>query len=60
MLNAIISASLRHRLLVVLAFVALAVFGVQAVRTVPVDAFPDVTPNQVNPPASRPRTSSGC
>jgi len=48
MLNAIISASLRHRLLVVLAFVVLAVFGVQAVRTVPVDAFPDVTPNQVN------------
>lgn len=48
MLDAIVNASLRHRLLVGLAFLALTLFGIQAVRTVPVDAFPDVTPNQVN------------
>lgn len=48
MLNAIVSAALRYRLLVLIAFVALVLAGVQALRTVPVDAFPDVTPNQVN------------
>ena len=48
MLNAIVTASLRYRLLVLMAFGALVFVGVQAVRTVPVDAFPDVTPNQVN------------
>jgi len=48
MLDAIVNASLRYRLLVALAFAALTAFGIQAVRTVPVDAFPDVTPNQVN------------
>jgi hypothetical protein len=29
-------------------FLLVVVFGVQALRAVPVDAFPDVTPNQVN------------
>ena len=48
MLDWIVTASLRYRLLVVIAFVGLGALGVQALRTVPVDAFPDVTPKQVN------------
>ena len=48
MLNWIVSVSLRYRLLVLLAFVGVVALGVQALRTVPLDAFPDVTPNQVN------------
>lgn len=48
MLNGIVDLSLRYKLLVLLGFVLLTFFGVRAVLTVPVDAFPDVTPNQVN------------
>ena len=48
MLNAIVSISLRYRLLVLIAFAGLIGLGAQALTTVPVDAFPDVTPNQVN------------
>lgn len=48
MLNWIVSASLRYRVLVLVAFAGVLLFGVQALRTVPLDAFPDVTPNQVN------------
>ncbi|MDK9704744.1 MAG: CusA/CzcA family heavy metal efflux RND transporter [Sulfuritalea sp.] len=48
MLNGIVDLSLRYKLLVLLGFLLLTFFGVRAVLTVPVDAFPDVTPNQVN------------
>ena len=48
MLSGIVSASLRYRVLVLVAFAGVLLFGVQALRTVPLDAFPDVTPNQVN------------
>ena len=48
MLNAIVSISLRYRLLVLIAFAGLLGLGAQALTTVPVDAFPDVTPNQVS------------
>jgi len=48
MLNAIVSASLRYRVLVMVGFLAILFLGVQALRTVPLDAFPDVTPNQVS------------
>ena len=48
MLNRIVDLSLRYKLLVLLAFVLMAFFGVRAFLNVPVDAFPDVTPNQVN------------
>ena len=48
MLNWIVSVSLRYRLLVLLAFAGVVVAGIQALLTVPLDAFPDVTPNQVN------------
>ena len=48
MLARIVEASLRYRFLVAVAFAALVAAGVQAWRQIPVDAFPDVTPNQVN------------
>ena len=48
MLNAIVDASLRYKVLVLVAFAVLIGLGIQAFRNVPVDAFPDVTPIQVN------------
>ena len=48
MLNAIVDASLRYKVLVLVAFAVVIGLGVQAFRNVPVDAFPDVTPIQVN------------
>ncbi|MDR2880719.1 MAG: CusA/CzcA family heavy metal efflux RND transporter [Azoarcus sp.] len=48
MLNAIVDAALRYKVLVLVAFAVIAGLGVQAFRNVPVDAFPDVTPIQVN------------
>jgi cobalt-zinc-cadmium resistance protein CzcA len=48
MLNAIVDASLRYKVLVLVAFAVLVGLGAMAYRQVPVDAFPDVTPAQVN------------
>lgn len=48
MLNSIIDASLRYKLLVIILFVVVAGLGIRAWHKVPVDAFPDVTPVQVN------------
>jgi len=48
MLNSIVDLSLRYKVLVLVGFLLVVVFGVQAFRAVPVDAFPDVTPIQVN------------
>ena len=48
MLNAIVELSLRYKLLTVIAFGAVTFFGWRAVNTVPIDAFPDLTPIQVN------------
>ncbi|CAM3790304.1 efflux RND transporter permease subunit [Roseateles saccharophilus] len=48
MLNAIVDASLRYKVLVLVAFVVIIGLGVRAFKQVPVDAFPDVTPIQVN------------
>src|ERR1700676_2677978 len=47
MLNWIIDASLRHRFLVVLAFVGAAIAGVISMQYLDIDAFPDTTPVQV-------------
>jgi cobalt-zinc-cadmium resistance protein CzcA len=47
MIEAIIRASLKQRIILVVVALALAVFGLQAVRTLSVDAFPDVTNVQV-------------
>jgi cobalt-zinc-cadmium resistance protein CzcA len=46
-LNWIIDFSLRHRLLVILGAVALAVLGGISLRYIDIDAFPDTTPVQV-------------
>jgi len=48
MLNAIVDLSLRYKVLVLVVFTVVVFFGVRAWQQVPVDAFPDVTPNQVN------------
>ena len=48
MLNAIVDAALRYKVLVLVAFGVLIGLGLMALREVPVDAFPDVTPAQVN------------
>jgi cobalt-zinc-cadmium resistance protein CzcA len=48
MLERIIQISLRYRLMSLLAFIGVVAFGVHAWREVPIDAFPDVTPTQVN------------
>ena len=48
MLNRIVDLSLRYKLLVLLGFALVIFFGVRAFLGVPVDAFPDVTPNQVS------------
>ncbi|MET0935631.1 MAG: CusA/CzcA family heavy metal efflux RND transporter [Luteibacter sp.] len=48
MLARLVELSLRYKLLVLIAFVVIGFLGVRAVRTVPIDAFPDVTPVQVN------------
>ena len=48
MLNAIVDAALRYKVLVIVGFAVLMGLGIQAFRQVPVDAFPDVTPIQVN------------
>ena len=44
MFNRIIDASLKNRLLVFVAFLAIGVFGKFAYDRLPIDAFPDVTP----------------
>lgn len=48
MLNALVEASLRYKFLVIIAFLVVGFLGGRAVTTVPIDAFPDVTPVQVN------------
>jgi len=48
MLNRLVELSLRYKFLVLIVFGVVAFFGIHAVRTVPIDAFPDVTPVQVN------------
>src|SRR5580658_7179235 len=47
MLNWIIDISLRHRLLVIMAVLAMAVGGAVSLRFLDVDAFPDTTPAQI-------------
>ncbi len=48
MLNKLVEISLQYKFLVIIAFLVVAVLGWRAVNTVPIDAFPDVTPVQVN------------
>ncbi len=48
MLNRLVEVSLRYKFLVLIIFAVVAFLGINAVRNVPIDAFPDVTPIQVN------------
>ena len=48
MLNRLVELSLRYKFLVLIIFAVVAFLGLRAVRDVPIDAFPDVTPAQVN------------
>jgi cobalt-zinc-cadmium resistance protein CzcA len=48
MLERLVELSLRYKVLVLIAFAVVGLLGVQAVRQLPIDAFPDVTPVQVN------------
>ena len=48
MLGRLVELSLRYRLLVLIASGGVAFLGWRAVQTVPIDAFPDVTPVQVS------------
>ena len=48
MLGQLVELSLRYRALVLIAAGGVAFLGWNAVQTVPIDAFPDVTPVQVN------------
>lgn len=47
MISHILHFSLKHRLLVVLITVAVALFGLYSLRNLPIDAVPDITNNQV-------------
>lgn len=47
MLNKIIDVSLKYKLLVIVLFIVLSFLGYQSYKTVPIDAFPDITPKQV-------------
>ncbi|HFQ14034.1 MAG TPA: efflux RND transporter permease subunit [Gammaproteobacteria bacterium] len=48
MLNRLVEASLHYKFLVIVAFSVVAFLGWRAIGQVPIDAFPDVTPVQVN------------
>ncbi|WP_252145793.1 efflux RND transporter permease subunit [Yokenella regensburgei] len=48
MVSSLITVSMKYRILVIALFMALLGWGVMAFKNVPVDAFPDVTPVQVN------------
>ncbi len=47
MLNLLIETSLKYKLLVIVLFLTISVFGYKAYVEIPVDAFPDITPKQV-------------
>ncbi|HET7331389.1 CusA/CzcA family heavy metal efflux RND transporter [Dyella sp.] len=48
MLGRLVELSLRYKVLVLILFAVIGALGYQAVRTLPIDAFPDVTPVQAN------------
>ncbi|VAW01581.1 Cobalt-zinc-cadmium resistance protein CzcA; Cation efflux system protein CusA [hydrothermal vent metagenome] len=48
MLNKLVEFSLQYKFLILIAFLVVGFLGVRAVSVIPIDAFPDVTPVQVN------------
>ena len=57
MLDAILQASVRHRHTVVFVTLLAALFGVAAVRSLPIDAVPDITNVQVQVNTEAPELS---
>ena len=47
MLDKIIELSLKYKLLVIVLFMLLSFLGYRSYQTIPIDAFPDITPKQV-------------
>ena len=47
MISRLIEAALRNRVIVLLIAVAIAIYGIYAVKTTPIDAIPDLSENQV-------------
>ena len=47
MLDKLIELSLKYKLLVIVLFMAISIFGYKSYQEIPVDAFPDITPKQV-------------
>ncbi len=47
MLDKLIELSLKYKILVLVAFIAITAFGYKAYTEIPIDAFPDITPKQV-------------
>ncbi len=47
MLEKLIELSLKYKILVLVLFIAIAAFGFEAYKKIPIDAFPDITPKQV-------------
>ena len=47
MLDKLIELSLKYKILVIVAFIAISLFGYKAYTEIPIDAFPDITPKQV-------------
>ncbi|UCE46400.1 MAG: efflux RND transporter permease subunit, partial [Phycisphaerales bacterium] len=47
MITRLIHFSLRHKLLIILGFVAVSIAGVFSLSKLPIDAFPDISPNLV-------------
>ena len=47
MLDKLIELSLKYKILVLVAFIAISAFGYKAYSEIPIDAFPDITPKQV-------------
>ena len=48
MLNKLVESALQYKFLVIIVFMVVGFMGWRAVNNVPIDAFPDVTPVQVN------------
>ena len=48
MVSRILSFSLKNRLFVFITFLLLIAAGIQSLRQLPVDAFPEISPTQVN------------
>ncbi|NYE30306.1 cobalt-zinc-cadmium resistance protein CzcA [Rhodanobacter sp. K2T2] len=48
MLERLVELSLRYKVLVLIVFIVIGFLGFQALRQLPIDAFPDVTPVQVS------------